>query len=445
MVRNVIWIAWFAGAMLSFVLFSLPAGAGRDPALEEEIGILAGKTLALRSVAAEPGTVPQVERVSSDFLQQASASDSRQVPPEILAARGRAWADIGLGDPGLPARILHMLDDDLAGWAWTGEGDRLLVSEDLLSAADFVSENPDDPTLAILSVTGIHPDEPALVHALMHWIQARWVRAWKRPAGEPVPTTDSLLAARAVKEGEANLAAVLFLFQGLGLKPNILSMGYTPDQALDGALMPAAWGGATGLEKQILSFVYMDGFQVVTDPYLAQGWEDMDRTLLRMRRTGDLLHPRRPPRRKPVPPPPELPLPEGYRLAAQDSLGELGVRLVISELTGKDNLGLQAGDGWSSDGLYRFEPAGSPEDPVRSGVTVWLTRWNSTEGAERFASYYLRGLRDTYGGPGEGEGEGRVSLPGHRVLTLLRDGAGVRIQVSPAGLAGLDPGPRKER
>ena len=83
--------------------------------------------------------------------------------------------------------------------------------------------------------------------------------------------------------------------------------------------------------------------------------------------------------------------------------------VLVSLLTGKDNLGMIAGDGWLGDSLGRFEPAagGSQDD----GLTVWSSRWASLEDAKDFAYSVERCLQARF------PGEAILDAAGERVLS----------------------------
>ena len=83
-------------------------------------------------------------------------------------------------------------------------------------------------------MTGVRVDEPLTAHVLMH------VRQRERLAGEYlVDSTDALLARAAWAEGEANILAIRYLFEGMRLQDDILESGIDPEQVLGGALVPA--------------------------------------------------------------------------------------------------------------------------------------------------------------------------------------------------------------
>ena len=397
---------------------AVPKGA--DLRLLGDIRVLAQRMHKLRETAPPLDPEPLAVRATSDLIRISSEIRAgRRVPAEQSAARGRAWADLGFGRTDFPASALNRVAGDIAGVGLDLAGNRLLVDVDRLTDKDFFSEQPNDPTVALLLATGVRPDEPIMVHALMHLVQ------YRRGKDVAEVTTDALLAEAALAEGEANLVAVMYLFQAMGLQRNILALGYTPDQALAGALMPATLAGAPELDRRVLDFVFMEGFEAVSRVWQAGGWDGVDRFIGRSRATHDLIHLDRPPARTP-PPEPVLPdLPVGYGIRDRDSLGELGVVMLISSLTGKENLGLLAGDGWLADRLIRLEPEGGAVNPAVSGATVWVSRWKSEQQADEFLDLYRRGLAEA--GPVNG-----------RVTTLKKRGTEVEVLVLPDALAGTD-------
>ncbi len=409
-----------AAFLLAGVAVGQETPKGADLALLGDIRVLAQRMHKLRETAPPLDPEPLAVRATADLIRISSVIRAGgRVPEEQAAARGRAWADLGFGRPEFPASALNRVAGDIAGVGLDLAGNRLLVDVDRLTDEDFFSEQPDDPTIALLLATGVRPDEPIMIHALMHLVQ------YHRETDVADPTTDALLAEAALAEGEANLVAVMYLFQAMGLQRNILALGYTPDQALGGALMPATLAGATELDRRVLDFVFMEGFAAVSRVWQAGGWEGVDMFIGRSRATHDLIHLHRPPART-EPPEPVLPdLPGKYVIKDRDSMGELGVVMLISSLTGKENLGLQAGDGWLADRLIRLEPEAGAADPALSGATVWVSRWRNERQADEFLQLYRRGLAET--GPVDG-----------RVTTVKKHGTEVEVVVLPAVPAGID-------
>ena len=87
------------------------------------------------------------------------------LPSERLAARGRAWVDLGLGDENAPATLFTMLAADVSGIGFDPDGNRLLVDPAKLAEKDLVDK---EARAALLMATGRWRSEPLVAHVLMH-------------------------------------------------------------------------------------------------------------------------------------------------------------------------------------------------------------------------------------------------------------------------------------
>lgn len=347
------------------------------------------------------------------------------LPRETLEARGRAWADLGLGTERSPEILLRAVAGDLEGIAFDPTGNRLLVDPERLTERDFVFRDDDDPEPTVLMMTGVRPDEPLVAHLLMH------VRQLEREGADSLePTTDRLLAHAAWNEGEANLVAMRYLYRGMGVAQEVLGLDPDPRDVLDGLLVPSSLDSMSGAEATLAEFVYLEGFALAAEQYVAGGWPALERAMARWRTTSQMMNPGR---TAPIEPDlePGEPGIEGLRLVDVDSLGEQAIFALVSALTGKDNLGLQAGDGWEGDRVYRWEPAGG-ERPGE-GVTLWVTAWRDEEQAADFAYAMRRALRSRFPGAGidpAAAGPGNLEAGG-RLFRLEIRGTQVRFRVAP--------------
>ncbi len=170
--------------------------------LAEQLAELRGEALPRPPVALRAGA--ELRRVVTEV------SARSLLPAERLAARGRAWSDIGLGRDDAPGRLLRLLAADLDGVACDPVSAQILVEPGRLSPTDFAGEGDEGPS-ALLASTGVRPDEPVLMHALVHLLQRQ------RGDGPAALTTDTLLADTAWREGEANVVAMRYLFRSLGI------------------------------------------------------------------------------------------------------------------------------------------------------------------------------------------------------------------------------------
>ena len=367
---------------------------------------------------------PLAVRADVATLAAASAARLRALgSPETLDARGRAWADLGLGVGDGPARLAEVLAADLDGLGIDHDGHRLLVAGDLLPEGDFAIFGPDDADAQLLLATGVRPDEPVIAHALLHLLDPS-------PLGRDpsVMTTDAMLAWSALAEGEANVFAVRYLFRSMGLADEVVALGIDPAEVIDGRLVPADLGRRAGTVDDLLQFVYRDGYETVAERFRVGGIAAVRALRRNAVTTRDVLHPDRV--GSAVRTFGDVVLRGSGRVVDRDRLGEQGVVVLISRGTGKDNLALMAGDGWAGDELVRWE---DPDD-ARAAVTVWSTAWVRDEDAKDFAYSYRRLLATRFPGavPDDvNEDDLRVVREG-RVWTVRRDGDIVRVTIGPA-------------
>lgn len=349
------------------------------------------------------------------------------LPRETLEARGRAWADLGLGTERSPEILLRAVAGDLEGIAFDPAGNRLLVDPERLTERDFVFREEDDPEPTVLMMTGVRPDEPLVAHLLMH------VRQLEREGADSLEkTTDRLLSHAAWNEGEANLVAMLYLYQGMGVAVEVLGLEPDPRDVLGGLLVPSSLDSMSGAEAILAEFVYLEGFALAAERYVAGGWPALQRATARWSTTSQMMNPGRTAPLEPDLEPGEPGI-GGLRLVDVDTLGEQVIFALVSALTGKDNLGLQAGDGWEGDRVYRWEfvEGERPGD----GVTLWVTAWRDEAQAADFAYAMRRTLRSRFPGAGiDPAAAGPRNLEaGGRLFDLEIRGAQVRLRVAPPG------------
>ena len=418
---------------LLLVIALLQTGQAEPPGLQVK-GADLDLLNAVRAVSSEVERLrgqkydrPPVAVRAPDIMRRVAAEvrSLNALPRERMEARGRAWAEIGLGSASSPELLVRTLAEDLDGIGFDAEGNRLLVSPEMLTFDDFAFKEGEDPKSTVLAMTGVRFDEPLVGHLLVH------VRQIEREGGDFLEaTTDGLLASATWAEGEANVLAVRYLFDGMGLADEILGSSLDPADFLDGKLVPSSLGSLGAIEDGLVGFVYKEGFAQAVQRYLAGGWQQLDRAMSRSRTTSDILHPERAAAR-PADFPEPAPL-EGMMLVDTDSLGEQAIIVLVSVLAGKDNLGLQAGDGWAGDRLCRWEPAAGGEHD--SGITEWLTRWKTAGDAADFDYAIWRTLQARFPGiePQESGEGGKTLTAGGRRFVIRRSATEVSVRISPA-------------
>lgn len=419
---------WVLVALLVAGASTVPAqdDTTPEPRAEAELlgalGMVAERAAELR---AQPIRIPAAERADAATREAADASRANSiVSASRLEARGRAWIDIGLGSADDPGRLYRRLARDVDGVAIDVSAGAVLVDPAILTSDDFLLNGKDDRGATVLLATGVRPDEPLVAHAAIHLHQIE-------RDGDPLsPTTDETLARSALAEGESNVVAIRMLFAAMGLETEVLRHDLSPRDVLDGRLVPLQSARTGPVLREMLRFVYEEGFATIAEAYVAGGWAVVDRVLAERATTRDVIHLDRAPTGLQDPPPPGYTPPDGYEQADLDVVGEQGIVALVSIGTGKDNLGLMAGDGWNGDGLYRYERPGEPD----AGITSWATRWSSPEAAADFEYGMARAMSARFGADAvqSDDDGGRSIVADGRRYELARTGRNVRFLAAPA-------------
>lgn len=396
---------------------------GADLTLLGDVREVAARVDALRGGGfARPPLAVRVPASVLDTVRETRVA--RVIAPERLAARGRAWADIGLGRESTPATLWRIAASDLRDIAFEPDSRRMLVTDAVLSQEDYrVQEGDEIDAATVLMMTGMRPDEPLVAHHLLHQ------RQLERDGGDHVAsTTDALLASAAAAEGEANLVALQYVFAEMGLGDVVDEHRLDPGGFLDGSLLPTLPEGLAPAERALAEFIHRDGFELVVAAFRRGGWSSVGTLLARPRTTRALLHPDRAGAA-----PPSLSFEssvgaDGMRQVDVDRLGEFAIFVLIAYTTGKDNLGLLAGERWVDDTLRRLERADG------RSITEWTTRWEDEEAAADFRYAYTRSLEARFGRAVTAR-DPRVSflVEGRRRFELTADGTTVVLRVTTAG------------
>jgi hypothetical protein len=413
---------------------------GGDAYLARSVHAVAERIAAIVQV----NRIPTVVAVRADEAArdaEAQVRAQRLLSPALAAARGRAWSDLGFGSGIEPQALLVAIERDVPGMTFDATRERLLVDPDRM-LPDSGHGDPDvDADASILLATGVAPDEPIAGHYAAHALLDG-----RSPDG-PV-TTDALLARSALAEGSANLAALTLLFGGVGLEAEVVTGSLRPEEVMGGRLVPESIRTAPPVVASLLQFVYLDGFAQAAAIARKGGFGRLAQERRARLTTRDVVHLDRPPAPRAEVLEPSLAGSLALTVVDRDSLGEQGIVALVSLLTGKDNLGLIAGDGWVADALWRFEPGpGSPTKPGE-GATIWLTRWASDDDAADFSYGLERCLQARF--PGESlesvpAGSGRTLRRADRTYRIERTGNQVAFRVVTPGIdVKPTPSPKKK-
>jgi hypothetical protein len=419
---------------------SADAVKGGDPHLVQSVRVVEDRIGAIIQVSRASGLVA----VRADEPTRAADARARALavlPVALAAARGRAWRDLGLGAGTEPRELVDAVEGDLPGMTLDAARTRLLV-DPLRLPNDVSRGDPDqDADASVVLATGVAPDEPVAGHYIAHALMD--AAPFDRP-----PTTDAFLARAALSEGSANLAALVLLFGGVGLGSEVVSGAVRPEDVLGGRLVPGALRSSSAIVARLLEFVYLDGFAQSAALARKGGFPRLAQERASRRATRDVLHVDLPAATPVVLSEPSIPAAAGLSLVDRDSLGEQGIVTLVSLVTGKDNLGMIAGEGWLADSLWRLEPAQDSGGGADNGATLWITRWTADEHAKDFSYSLERCLQARF--PGEALLDdpvrgGQVLRRADRIYRLNRAGSEVTMTVAtPAIDAKLGPETKKK-
>ena len=233
------------------------------------------------------------------------------------------------------------------------------------------------------------------------------------------PTEDGSLARAAVAEGDAMAAMLAYLLEPMGvgvqdmpsLSELLRGQGATIAEAYP------SFDAAPAALQRLLLFPYVQGSDFVRVALERGGWEAVD-ALYRdpPASTEQILHPERyfgqrdEPRRVEI-----VEAQDAAPPLVEGSWGEFGTELALEAALVDTVLPAEAARGWDGDryALWR--------DPSGGLRYRWITLWDTSAAAERFAEAYAQGAMDRVSGAARiATAEGRFELSaGGRTLELV--------------------------
>lgn len=283
---------------------------------------------------------------------------------------------------------------------------------------------------------GPSEEDTVLVHELTHALQDQSFDLLKLEKEED-PLADSGSALTALAEGDATLTMMDFQSQSrFELLPNaervMGAMAADPDRMM--AALPDLPGAAQLAQAPVwlrdnLLFPYLQGLTFCISVRTRGGQKLLDYAFATdpPRSTEQILHPKKWHTRRDDPVGIRLPdlgpdLP-GYRKAADDVMGELGIRSLLREGLGELDRAVAAAAGWGGDRFAVYEKAEGGR------LLVWVTDWDGDADAREF--------RTALAGLGRGW---RVEAAGPRRVVAIRGDLkldqrkkiGVRLAKAPA-------------
>jgi hypothetical protein len=312
----------------------------------------------IRGLSIESPVHPQVvtETQAKDLLRQQFEAENG---PSYIAAEEGLYKRLGLlaSSASLEDLELQLLDSQVLGF--------------------YV---PKDKTLYVVARSGgVGPTEQyTMAHEITHALQDQHFDLQK-VSPDALDQTDATIGAHSIIEGDASLAGTLWATRHLSAQDlaTIVAAGADPTQQAVLATMPA-------IVRDPLLFLYTQGLQLTLGLFQSGGWAAVDRALQSPPLSSEqVLHPAKyasGERPVAVALPADLAanLGSGWKLALQDTLGELELRIWLQSSTSSASLADQAAAGWGGDRVgYLTGPAG------QDAVIMW-TAWDSATDAAEF-------------------------------------------------------------
>ena len=392
-----------ASLVLSLVLAGLVAACGSSPSESFTPSVSNGPTPAATVATPSPTQAPTQPSAAPDSPgPSASPADEegalRAIAADVAAIRALTWKtpmEPRVIDEAELRRIL-LADFEKSGAAsrlrdvealYRGlgamEGGRSLeeLYLDALGSQALGFYRHDDRTLYIVQRSGgLGPvEEYTAAHELTHALQDQ--RFGLKDLGlDATEQSDRTLGALSLVEGDASLAGLYWSQKNLSLADlgEIIQAASEPaaQEALD-ALPP--------LVREILMFPYVQGLEFVMGLQTTGGWGAVDAVYAKPpESTEQVLHPDK---YREGEEPVDVALPEdlaarlgdGWSLAYEDTLGELGLRTWLAQANAAEAANAAA-VGWGGDRVGLYRGLGG------AWAIVLRTAWDDTAAAQRFTS-----------------------------------------------------------
>ena len=321
--------------------------------------------------------VPMAVKTRDEAEQMMEADLARDYTDEQIEADGVAGALVGLYPAGmdLKAESLKLLKSQVAGFYDPHSKQMVLVNGAVDvgfwdSFAEFVIQR---------DLVG----EMVLAHELTHALQDQHFDLEKK-LDAAKSRSDRELAFKCVAEGDASIAGFAYVF------------GHIDEGVLDSvqddlANLPQAFAADSkdtpeGLSTPLL-FQYSDGVRFVGEAYRRGGWQAIDALYAKPPQSShQIIHPEtyfdRPE------PPLDValkgyePLPAGWKVADEDTYGELLLGVILKRGLGGNAPEVQLAREWAGDHMVILQRG-------RAVTVLWLIAFADQPSANRFAAVYV--------------------------------------------------------
>ena len=357
--------------------------------------------------------VPVVVRSTEEAGKLLEAELESEYTPEAIDTDGRAGAMIGLYPPGvnLKAANMSLLESQVIAFYDFKKKTMVVVNGAL--EREFPGQPPELQTKL---------DNMILAHEFTHALQDQNFDFGARD--EALKSNgDRALALHSVAEGDATIAGYACM---LGRMDSVILATLIGNLTSFSQTFTGAAAGVPRGVAEPLIFQYTDGVKFVAEAYQRGGWKAVDKLYSDPpQSTQQIIDPSLYFER------PALPATvtvagyqsrmAGWHKSDEDTLGELGLRIILENTRGTKSPDLALAGKWAGDRIVM----------LRKGETVtviWLLAFRDADSAARFAAVYRKVLDGMHGHPAAH----RVELKGNAVLVVIGEAAAHYDRLGPA-------------
>lgn len=321
--------------------------------------------------------VPIAVRTPDEAAKLLEAEIDREYTPEQMDTDGLAGAMLGLYPRGinLKASNLSLLESQVIAFY------DFHIKQMVIVSGVLTREFPGQPPEVRAKLARM-----ILAHEFTHALQDQNFNFGAQDE-KLKDDSDRSLALHAVAEGDATIAGYAFMLGGIN--PSLLSTLIGNLENFSQAFTGAAAGVPRGVAEPLV-FQYTDGVRFVAQAYQHGGWDAVNRLYRNPpQSTQQILDPElyydhpEPPDRVAVAGYP--PLLGGWRKADEDTLGELGLRIILENTRGKNSPDVKLADKWAGDRIVMLRKG-------KSVGVIWLVAFRDGAAAARFAAVYRKVL-----------------------------------------------------
>lgn len=409
------------GLLFSIVAATLLAMAGaRHASAQAENGkVDAAEAAAVQQTIQEvrrlklKNQVPVVVRSTEEAGKLLEAELKSEYTPETIDTDGRAGALIGLYPPGIDLKAANMSLLESQVIAFYDFKKKTMVVVNGALEREFPGQPPELQTKL---------DNMILAHEFTHALQDQNFDFGARDQALK-SNGDRALALHSVAEGDATIAGYACM---LGrMDSAILAALIGNLQSFSQTFTGAAAGVPRGVAEPLI-FQYTDGVRFVAQAYQRGGWAAVNKLYSDPPQSTQQIidpslyfdHPI---------------LPDtvtvagyqsrmtGWHKSDEDTLGELGLRIILENTRGTASPDLTLAAGWAGDRIVMLRRG-------EAVSVIWLLAFRDPDSTSRFAAVYRKVLDRMHGRPAPH----RVELKGNAVLVMIGDAASHYDRLGPA-------------